>query len=273
MAYSIPQSVAKTIELKVYLGDGATEATGKTVAITINKNNGGFSNIAAGATNAGESANGWYYVALAQADIDTLGPLVVRGTCAGCETVERLFYVVAANAPVDLRQILGSALSETSAGYLAAGLKKLLDVAAPLMTVATVPAVAGDAMDLVATLKHKTGAAGYDRTTDSMEALGENAAAIADLPTNAELTAALAADEPVGSGSSSKTLTIEAPVGTPKDGVVVWISTDIGGSNVVASGVTDAFGHVTFMLDPGTYFAWKQLAGVNFTNPESFVVT
>jgi hypothetical protein len=69
--------------------------------------------------------------------------------------------------------MLTSALTETSGGYLAAGLKKLLDVATPLMTVAAQPAVSGDAMDLIVTLKHISGTSGYDRTTDSMEALGE----------------------------------------------------------------------------------------------------
>lgn len=45
------------------------------------------------------------------------------------------------------------------------------------------PARAGAAMDLVDTLKHKAGTAGYDRTTDSLEALGEkpNAGAKMDL--------------------------------------------------------------------------------------------
>lgn len=36
-------------------------------------------------------------------------------------------------------------------------------------------AVAGDAMDLIATLKHIAGSSGYDRTTDSLEAVGARA--------------------------------------------------------------------------------------------------
>lgn len=75
-----------------------------------------------------------------------------------------------------------------------------------------------------------------------------------------------------GSGSTSETLTITVS-GQPADGVAVWVSTDIGGSNVVAGTLwTDAFGEVTFLLDPGSYYAWKQKAGVNFTNPEAFTV-
>jgi len=97
MAYSTPQSVAKRVMLKVYLTDGLTEATGKTVAIVISKNGGAFANPAAGATNASEVSVGWYYVDLAIADFDTLGPIVVRGTGTGCDPVERLFYVVNAH--------------------------------------------------------------------------------------------------------------------------------------------------------------------------------
>ena len=35
-------------------------------------------------------------------------------------------------------QVLGTALTETSAGYLAAGIKKLFDVASPVLTAASV---------------------------------------------------------------------------------------------------------------------------------------
>jgi hypothetical protein len=39
---------------------------------------------------------------------------------------------------VSLGGVLGTALTETSAGYLAAGIKKLFDVASPVMTLASV---------------------------------------------------------------------------------------------------------------------------------------
>jgi hypothetical protein len=59
---------------------------------------------------------------------------------------------------------------------------------------------------------------------------------------------------------------------SPLDGVDVWVTTDLPGSDVVAHGSTDALGKVTFMLDAGNYFAFKQLAGYSFTNPEAFTV-
>lgn len=76
----------------------------------------------------------------------------------------------------------------------------------------------------------------------------------------------------LGAGSVSTPITINDGV-NPLDGVDVWATTDISGSNVVARGSTDALGLVTFMLDPGTYYIWKTLARYSFTNPSTLVVT
>lgn len=75
-----------------------------------------------------------------------------------------------------------------------------------------------------------------------------------------------------GSGAVLETVTVTVS-GLPRDGVEVWVTTDLAGLNVVANGVTDALGEVDFLLDAGTYFVWKQLAGVNFTNPQTMVVS
>ncbi len=108
-------------------------------------------------------------------------------------------------------------------------------------------------------------------------------AAIDALPTAAEIDTQLSGTHGAGSwlsgsgggggsGAISTTVTITVN-GLPRDGVEVWYTTDAGGLNVVASGVTDAMGQVTFLLDAGTYYVWKQLSGVNFTNPETTVVS
>jgi len=75
-----------------------------------------------------------------------------------------------------------------------------------------------------------------------------------------------------GAGAVSETITINDGV-LPLDGVEVWVTTDTGGSNIVASGETDTAGHVTFMLDAGSYWVWKQLSGYTFTNPQLLTVT
>lgn len=80
---------APRILLRAYLtSDHISDATSKTIAVTISKNGGAFGNPAAGATNATEIANGWYYVDLAAGDTGTNGPLIIRGTAAATDTSE-----------------------------------------------------------------------------------------------------------------------------------------------------------------------------------------
>lgn len=76
----------------------------------------------------------------------------------------------------------------------------------------------------------------------------------------------------LGAGAVEEVITVTD--GTdPLDGAEVWASTDSGGSNIVASGSTDASGEVTFMLDAGTYYVWVQHAGYNATNPTEVTVS
>lgn len=78
----------------------------------------------------------------------------------------------------------------------------------------------------------------------------------------------------VGSGAIETCITVNTDGGLPIDGVEVWISTDAAGANVVAGTlVSDAMGEVTFMLDAGSYYVWRQKSGYNFTNPQSITVS
>jgi hypothetical protein len=81
-------------------------------------------------------------------------------------------------------------------------------------------------------------------------------------------------------GAKYFTYTVKDTVTTnPIPGVSVWITTDVGGNNVIWSGVTDAFGVARDagdelpLLDPGTYYFWNQKAGYDFPNPDSETVT
>jgi hypothetical protein len=77
-----------------------------------------------------------------------------------------------------------------------------------------------------------------------------------------------------GGGATATTIICNTTAGAPIDGVEVWITTDLAGSNVVA-GVqsSDTDGETEWTLDPGSYYAWRQKSGVNFTNPQPFTVT
>jgi len=77
----------------------------------------------------------------------------------------------------------------------------------------------------------------------------------------------------VGPGAIAATIEVTV-AGQPEDNVAVWISTDEAGVNVIAGTLyTKANGQVTFQLDAGTYYSWKEKAGLNFVNPEEFTVS
>jgi hypothetical protein len=61
--------------------------------------------------------------------------------------------------------------------------------------------------------------------------------------------------------------------GLPIADADVWVSTDVAGANVVASGRTNQNGVVTFHLDAGTVYIWRQKSGFNFVNPDTEVVS
>ena len=64
----------------------------------------------------------------------------------------------------------------------------------------------------------------------------------------------------------------DADTGALIDGAAVWVTTDSAGTDVIASGMTDDSGQVTFYLDAGTRYVWRSRAGYNFTNPDVEVV-
>ncbi len=95
LAERIPQSTGIRVQFYLTLtSDHVSPATGKTVAITISKNGAAFGNPSAGATNATEIGNGWYYVDLSTTDTGTLGPLAVRGTASSSDDAGCNFRVV-----------------------------------------------------------------------------------------------------------------------------------------------------------------------------------
>lgn len=166
--FSIPQSTSFVLVFKAYLAsDHVTEATGKTIAITISKAGGAFGNPNAGATNATEISSGWYKVTLDTTDTGTLGVLAIRGAVATIDDYgDRLFVVKATNGgltalpdtavttnaslvtsgtgtaqlsvasgTVDLGKILGTAVSTpATAGILDVNLKNIANAAVSAST-------------------------------------------------------------------------------------------------------------------------------------------
>ena len=78
-----------------------------------------------------------------------------------------------------------------------------------------------------------------------------------------------------GSGSISYPVTVTQSDGvTPIEGVQVWITTDLAGTNVIAGSLyTSSMGIATFVLDAGSYYLWRQISGWNFSNPQAITVS
>lgn len=74
-----------------------------------------------------------------------------------------------------------------------------------------------------------------------------------------------------GAGAISFTYTLTSG-GSPVADADIWVSTDNASANVIASGQTDQNGQVTFWLDTGTVYVWRQKSGTNFTNPDTETV-
>ena len=115
-------------------------------------------------------------------------------------------------------------------------------------------------LDLVA-LFHTT-----DTTVDSQDLYSYTS----DLITT-NIDAKISDTQTLGVGATAKTYTVTDGVNPIAD-VDVWVTSDIAGAVVVASGKSDSSGEVVFYLDSGvTYYIWRQKDGYNFTNPDTEV--
>ena len=76
-----------------------------------------------------------------------------------------------------------------------------------------------------------------------------------------------------GSGNVTWDYTLtDSTTGAPIVGATVWVTSDIAGATVLASGVTNINGVVTFYLSTGTKYIWRQKSGYSFVNPDTEVV-
>ncbi len=76
-----------------------------------------------------------------------------------------------------------------------------------------------------------------------------------------------------GAGAVEFTYTLsDAISGDPIADADIWATTDSAGAAVVASGRTDQNGRVTFYLDSGPIYLWRQKSGWDFANPDAETV-
>lgn len=208
-----------------------------------------------------------------------------------------------------LVQILGTAITET-AGQIAAGFKKVFDVTTPVFTAASVNQTGdnfarigaagagltalGDTRiaNLDAAVSTRLAASGYTAPTTSPTAaairaeMDSNSTKLAsidakttNLPSDpADESIILAAITAASAGSGVGAITwpytiTDSSSGLPIADVSVWVTSDSAGLNVLASGRTSQSGVVTFYLNAGAVYVFRQKSGYNFTNPDTEVVS
>lgn len=125
---------------------------------------------------------------------------------------------------------------------------------------ASIAALQGDVDDILV----DTG----DILTDTSDILDDTADILTD---TAAILAAIGGGPPAGAITWTYNLENTA-TSQPIADADVWVTTDLGGTNVIASGKTDQFGNVTFYLDAGTVYVWSQKTGFNFDNPDTEVI-
>jgi len=76
----------------------------------------------------------------------------------------------------------------------------------------------------------------------------------------------------LGPGATEKTYTVTVG-GVPLADCDVWVTSNVTGATVIASGKTNSNGQVKFYLDSGaTVYIWRQKSGYDFVNPDTEVV-
>jgi hypothetical protein len=137
-----PITLAGSPVISIYKDNVTTETTtGPTLTVDFDGRT-GLHCVAIATTDAFYTTGHDYKVVITTGTVDSVS---VIGYMVGSFSIENRFvnpasktgFALAADQAVNVTKIIGTALSETSAGYLAAGFKKLFDVETPIFTLAS----------------------------------------------------------------------------------------------------------------------------------------
>lgn len=238
----LKQSTVRTILVGPVLdADGAAKTDEVVANIRVTKN--GTVGSADGSATLTHDHAGKYKLALTANDVDTLGVLEISLTSGTNDMPVRGFNVVPANVfdslvsgddylDISLKDILGTALTESVGGYIAAAVKKLFDVATPLLVASdvmrgtdgantTVPDAAGVVATALGTLQtHGDGtwatATGFAEAGDQMALTDAQVTALVNASRDAILNRVLAGNHDTA-GTPGKVLQDVAVAGDKMD--------------------------------------------------------
>ena len=237
--------------------DHITGAEGLTPTVTISKNGGAFAAPDGAVT---EIGNGWYSLAGNADDRSTLGEFLLHAEAETADPADEK-YTIESHDPFNLaepgaKMDLIDAPNATAVSAIQSGLATGTNVSDAQTAIISAVNAATPEIDFPTAVEIR----------QEMDANSTQLAAILE-DTGTTIPGLINADSGAGAISYSYTLT-DADDGTPIDGAEVWVTTDAAGVDVVASGSTNSFGVVTFMLDAGTYYFWRKCSGYNFNNPD-----
>lgn len=294
----LKQSTAVTLKIGPFVDedDGKTAETGLTISqadVRLSKNGG---NIAQKneSTSCTHDEIGIYGCPIDATDTDTLGRLQLFVHESGALPVWHEFMVVAANVwdslfgadylQVDTIQVSGDAtaadnleLQYDTTGLIGATFPAtqattdaiLVDTGTTLPAEhAALPAANADAVWDEALADHDV----EDSVGNVLNDLTEEADGTYRF-TSAALIQAPTIGSP-GAGAIEFTYTLTSSIDSnPIVEASVWVTSDLQGTTILASGTTDINGEVVFYLDSGTIYVWRAKSGWNFDNPDTEVVS
>lgn len=286
----LKQSTSVTIILGPFVDatDGVTAETGLTIAqagVRLSKNGGAFAQKADSAACA-HLENGYYSCALNATDTGTLGLVRVAVNASGALPVWRDLLVVPANVWDSLLggDRLQVHVEEMTAGIITAA-ALAADVGAEIAAAVAAPtaaAIADAVWDESLSPHNLAGSTGdalndaggagdpWNTTLPGSYAAGK-AGWILGTRLDAQISSISGNSPGAGAVEWRYTLT-ESGSGAPIADADVWVTTDSAGANVVASGRTNQSGQLTFYLDSGPLYIWRQKSGYNFANPDVEVI-
>lgn len=217
---------------------------------------------------------------IGDASVSTLGSLYAILGNAAATLTGRIPAALGADGFMksSLFGAMGTALTET-AGQIAAAITKFFNKAVPTGTINSLPdVVAGGANGLIicgsnAALSVPSGITANITGTLATVTNLTNAPTAGDLTAVMKTSITAAMLSAGGSSGNAWTYTLtDADTLAAISGAMVWITSDIGGTTIVASAITNASGVATFTLTAGTYYVWRSKSGYNFTNPDTEVI-
>jgi hypothetical protein len=266
-----------------FMADSSDHVRGKTglsPTVTLSKNGGSFA-AASGAVT--EIGNGWYSLAGNATDRNTLGEQLLHAEASGADDFDGQYSIVSYDPFADVNTMktvtdkFNTMITDIEGDYLfnafaLANAYYWLDQSSSILQKLNSTLESdGDVYRFTENALEQAPSSGGSAPTveeirQEMDSNSEKLAAILE-DTGTTIPALINASSGAGAISHTYTLT-DSDDGNPIDGAEVWVTTDVAGVNVIASGTTNSSGIVTFMLDAGTYYFWRKRSGYNFVNPD-----